>query len=408
MIEELLKHAQKERDEPPLLKKQRSYAQKTLASTTLSYRHLDLTQALAYSYEQVSSQDSTCFLQGLINPQGKNSTLVFINGFLRADLSSFNLFKDAVLLPFTKASRSYAPLFETHHTLFQKNLKDPLALINLSSYVEGYFLYVPPLQIFEKPLQIIHMSITGQEPLLICPRLHLILGNQSSLTVIETHVHNCKKACLENNFLSVDVGTDASLTHVVSGTWGSSSSFFSHIQTSVRANGTFSSSCLLKGPLCKLSQQVILQERGASCHLSGAWLGTYQDQVLVKVGVEHKAPYTRSTQLFKGIVSDKSCSSFEGNVLLLPSAQHSDARQLNQNMIISPNARAYSLPSLDVHADDVKATHGSTTGQFHEDAFWYLRARGMPELEAKKMLLQGFLREVTENTHLPELPWSTL
>jgi Fe-S cluster assembly protein SufD len=134
---------------------------------------------------------------------------------------------------------------------------------------------------------------------------------------------------------------------------------------------------------------VRLLQEGAETDLSGFW-SLEGSQVHSHVKVEHCAPSCRSNQLFKGINDEGAVSSFEGLIHVRREAQQTNAYQLNQNLLVHPLAKAFSKPSLDILADDVRATHGSTTGRLDPEQQFYLESRGVPRSQAKRLLTRAF------------------
>jgi len=113
--------------------------------------------------------------------------------------------------------------------------------------------------------------------------------------------------------------------------------------------------------------------------------------------VDHTLPHSESNELYKGIAKGKGTGVFNGKVYVHPHAQLTNAFQSNGNILMSDDATIHSKPELEIYADDVQCSHGSTTGQFDEEAVYYLRARGLSEESARKMLTSAFLSEAFEN-----------
>ncbi len=116
--------------------------------------------------------------------------------------------------------------------------------------------------------------------------------------------------------------------------------------------------------------------------------------------VIHKKSDCRSNQLFKGVIDNKAVSVFTGKVYVAKNAQKTDSAQSNQNLLLTDSAKAYSRPQLEIYADDVACSHGSTTGQIDKEALFYLKTRGIPEQRAKTMLTKAFLRDVTDKINV--------
>jgi Fe-S cluster assembly protein SufD len=108
----------------------------------------------------------------------------------------------------------------------------------------------------------------------------------------------------------------------------------------------------------------------------------------------HHEPHATSMQLFKGVLTDQSKSSFQGKIYVAQKAQKTQAYQLNNNLVLSRSAEAHSKPNLEIFADDVKASHGATVGKLDPEQLFYLKTRGFSEQQAQNTLISGFLQEV--------------
>lgn len=147
----------------------------------------------------------------------------------------------------------------------------------------------------------------------------------------------------------------------------------------------------------------LIAGKKASCNLNGLYLADGQQIVDTDVVLVHDAEETQSRQLFKGILDGNSKSKFEGEVVVSPAAQKTEAYQANNNLLISENARASSDPHLVIYADDVKCSHGSTAGSVGDQELFYMRSRGISEKEARILQQQAFAGTVLEKVAHPEL-----
>lgn len=170
-------------------------------------------------------------------------------------------------------------------------------------------------------------------------------------------------------------------------------------------NSSLSLVCLKNGAKTSCDHiHVVLAEPGAECKTAGFYHVQQDNQsVEYHLTIEHAAAHTTSDMLFKGVAENKSCTKFYGKLHVHPHAQKIMAQQANHNLMLTPNAEMSSKPELEIYADDVKCKHGSTTGQLDQDALFYLRARGVAEDEAKRMLVKGFAEEVRQRA----LPFET-
>jgi len=142
--------------------------------------------------------------------------------------------------------------------------------------------------------------------------------------------------------------------------------------------------------------KVILSGAGASAHLGGIALGHGNESIECNTVVEHSMPDTSSRQLFRMVADDSSRLAFNGCIYVAPGADRTEAYQQNNNVVLADTARATAMPQLEIYADDVKCSHGSTVGKLSEDAVFYMRQRGIPESEARRLQIEGFVSEVLD------------
>jgi len=143
-----------------------------------------------------------------------------------------------------------------------------------------------------------------------------------------------------------------------------------------------------------LSINIELKDPGCECNLSGLYIGKNDDTIDIKVNMCHSSARCRSKQLFKGVMFDRSHASFFGLIKVPQDSQQTEAYQENHNLLMSDDASVYSLPQLEIYADDVKCTHGATTGRLNEDELFYLRSRGLSLDIAKRLQILAFANEV--------------
>jgi Fe-S cluster assembly protein SufD len=138
-------------------------------------------------------------------------------------------------------------------------------------------------------------------------------------------------------------------------------------------------------------------------HLFGLFLGRGQMHVDNHTLVDHAKPNCNSNELYKGILNDDSTGVFNGKVFVRPDAQKTNAYQSNKSIVLTDRAKMYSKPELEIYADDVKCSHGATTGQLDREALFYLRSRGITMEQARAMMLLAFARDVLDNVKLEPL-----
>ena len=158
---------------------------------------------------------------------------------------------------------------------------------------------------------------------------------------------------------------------------------------------------LVRGGLCRNETLVRLAGSGADCALSGAALLDGRRHADQTTSITHAVPRTTSSQVFRNVVDDAARSVFQGRVVVAPDAQKTDARQSNPNLLLSEGASIDTKPQLEIYADDVKASHGSTIGQLDDDALFFLRARGIDEEAARLLLTRAFAQKIVDGIFEP-------
>jgi len=159
----------------------------------------------------------------------------------------------------------------------------------------------------------------------------------------------------------------------------------------------------LGAALSRLDLGSRLAGTGAECILNGLYLAEGRQHVDNHTSLEHESPHCPSRELYKGILSGSARAVFNGRIVVRPDAQKTDAKQSNRNLLLSGEATVYTRPQLEIHADDVKCTHGATIGRLDEDALFYLRSRGMGSGQAQALLLHAFAAEILDRIPVPQL-----
>ncbi len=352
-----------------------------------AFRYVPLRDLYKTSFAVVDGEEPN-FKEAIL-PECEHSHIVFLNG----RFFSSALPKQVVLLPMEDAMRSHASFLQQHLTRSLKEEHDPFALLNLSLHEKGLFFYLPPGVHLEAPVQILYL-FTADTSCVSCPRLHLVLGAASKMDCVAT----CFGESAPQLFvptIEMTLEEEANLNFVSAEeipqhSWGMQS-----LRASLKKKARLRTFHFTVGAKAvRQSYRVVLKGEEAEADLNGLWVLGENRTAHIHAVVEHEAPLTRSMQLFKGVLSDASQSSFEGKILVRKEAQKTQAYQLNKNLILSQGAVANSKPNLEIFADDVKASHGATVSQLDEDQLFYLNTRGIEPKTAQRLLVSGFCREM--------------
>ena len=272
--------------------------------------------------------------------------------------------------------------------------------LNTAFFTDGLLIRVNGA--IDKPLHVVH-RFGADRNVLLQPRHLWVAGANAELTVVET-VHSIAgdTRIWINSLTEVLVQRDARVNHLHIQTAGTGIRLVNHTtvrqkKQSLYNNYTFT---FPGAELVRNDLQLRLEEDHTETHLYGLYLASGQQVVDNHTLVDHQKPNCFSNELYKGVLLDRSTGVFNGKVYVHQDAQKTNAFQQNNNLVISKQATIDSKPELEIFADDVKCSHGSTVGQFSEEALFYLRARGIGEEAAKAMLISAFAFDVTEKVKI--------
>ncbi|HTV63558.1 MAG TPA: Fe-S cluster assembly protein SufD [Verrucomicrobiae bacterium] len=324
--------------------------------------------------------------------------LVFVNGFFSAKLSSLESLPGGLRIESLSAALSKdSALIEKHFGKYMPAANDAFAALNQAFFADGAFIFVPPGIEMAEPLQLIYISAASQTGETIQPRNLIIAGPNSRATVIESYLNAGSAAYFTNAVTEIVAGDHAALEflklqdeavnafHIaaIAGEFGRSSSVTAH-------------SFAIGAKLSRNNIRAKLAGEGLECILNGLYLTRDEQLADHHMIVEHAQPHCASHEYFNGILDGKSKGVFHGRIYVHPFAQKTDAKQTNKNLLLSNDATADTKPQLEIYADDVKCTHGATIGQLNDESIFYLRARGIPEKTARRMLIHAFAGEIVE------------
>lgn len=362
-----------------------------------AFRYVSLRELYQSSFNNCSTEpiDKFSFAEAIL-PECKHSHLIFINGrFSPASSDISALPPQTVLLGLDEASRTHASFLQSHLSQFLKEENDPIALANLSLCDQGAFFYFPPKLKAKAPIQTLFV-FSDLESIISSPRLYIAVGAHSQLEwIVTSHLFKTDVShfFLPSTHISLEEGSSLHLVNAVDcpeNSWRMES-----LRAGLKKNARLHSLNVTFGAKTdRQSYRIHLKGENSEADLNGLWLLNKNHTAHTHAIIEHEAPHTRSMQLFKGVLSGSSQSSFEGKILVRPEAQKTEAYQLNKNLILNHGAIANSKPNLEIFADDVKASHGATVSQLDQEQLFYLKTRGIDLDQAKRLLIGGFCREL--------------
>jgi Fe-S cluster assembly protein SufD len=246
------------------------------------------------------------------------------------------------------------------------------------------------------PVRVRHHCGAHTGPWEAHPRMVVLVGPGKKHTLVEEWLGEEGASYFVNPVTEIALGEGAHLDHHL---WQQHPRGAQHVQTvAARCDqgASYDAWALWLGASLSRADLHVALEEGASCRLDGIYLAGDEQHVDVHSAIEHQRPHATSRQTYKGILAGKSHGVFNGKVYIRPDAQKADAVQANHNLLLSRDAEIDTKPQLEIFADDVKAAHGSTVGQLDEEHVFYLRSRGIPEVQARRMLTAAFALDVVE------------
>lgn len=374
---------------------------------TEDYRYTDLMSYLKgdYTYELAPSRYSVD-LEDLFRcdiPELNTHIILVLNGFYYEKNQPANLPEGMIISSLAKASIDHPEIVNKHYSQYADTSLDSLAALNTLFAQDGIFIYVPGNTVLEKPIQIINIGFSLHN--LRITRRNLIVADQGAQASILVCDHTlCRRSFITNSLTEIYTGENARVDYVRMQNENSKSSQITNTFIHQEANSTFSSNTIsLHGGLIRNNVFAKLNGEGATNNTHGIFFGADNQHVGSFTNIHHAKPHCLSDQLFKGVLDDNSTGAFNGKIMVDKYAVKTLAYQRNNNMLLSKSAKMNTKPQLEIYNDDVKCSHGATTGQLDTDAIFYLRSRGIAYEEARHLLMYAFANEVISKISLEPL-----
>ena len=322
--------------------------------------------------------------------------LVFVNGVYAPALSSIQRLPGGVrLTSLSEALRSDDRVLAARIGRYADHRRNAFVALNTAFMDDGAAVVIPPGCRSSQPIYLIYASGAKKRPIMSHPRTLIILGAGSEVNIVESYlgVDGESYFC---NAVSELIGEPDSVAHHYRLQREGPAGFHTGTLAAHLGRGCHltAHAVTLSGALVRNDVHVSLDGEGAECVLNGLYLGDDKQHIDNSTEIEHIKPRATSRELYKGILDGASRGVFNGKIVVHKDAQKSDARQTNRNLLLSGDALVNTKPQLEIYADDVKCSHGSTIGQLDPDALFYLRSRGLGPDEARSLLSFAFASDI--------------
>lgn len=360
------------------------------------WKYTNLKQLLSQDYHlDQTSELNVSDLEGILYQQVEANHLVFVNGRLQTELSQVKS-PNLKVQTFEAAIAEKSPLLDNYFAEIADSENDSLTALNTAFARYGSVIEVADNQVVDLPVLCYFITNGGEEQIAVQPRNLWLIGKNSQVSFVDT-LHNLGKAASFSNMVTeIFVETSAIVKHYKiqndENAYHIGTTQVKQADKSVYTNITVT----LAAVLLRNNLNLLLDGE----HIEGNMYGLYMMAGKAHADnhsiADHLKPNSVSNELYKGILEDQASGVFNGKIFVRQDAQKTNAYQQNRNVLLSDTASVNTKPQLEIWADDVKCSHGATTGSLDKNALFYLRSRGIPEQEARALLVHAFANEIIE------------
>lgn len=351
------------------------------------YKYTNLSKILERNFSEFNGNiESNTDLISLI-PSLSDNQLVFVNGILSNKLSSYNL----------PNGISVENLENSNHAIGDKidTSSDEYLLLNTSSLKTGLSISVEKNAIIERPIILIHITDSSKNQAVSHPRVYINAAENSQTAIVELFIGIGDALSFTNAVTEINCATRSNTSYIKIGNENANQLHVGNTQVNVEGDTVFNAiTTNFGGKMVRNNLHISLNGSHSEANLFGLYVSDNKEHVDNHTVVDHKMPNCNSNELYKGIMSGHSKGIFNGKIYVRPDAQITNAFQSNKNILLSDDATINTKPQLEIWADDVKCSHGCTTGKLDKEQLFYLRSRGIGEQSAKLMLLDAYANEV--------------
>jgi len=372
------------------------------AEARLATRDLPTTRDEDWKYTDLKALDGLAFtpapsvpvdISGLLLPEMVGTRQVFVNGHHAPHASCVSAVPAGVrFLPLSTASEACHALGTVGPNANQSVFED----LNTARFSDGAVILVPKNLKVALPLHLLFIT-KAEAPVASFPRLLVVLERGAELELVEEH--HGEGTYLTCPVVEVRVAEGAILRHERVQRDGDEAFHLGTLKAEVAKGGQYHSRTLSFGARLSRQQPWVRLAEGAECSLDGLALLTGHQVADTHSFLLHAEPNASSHQLHKCIVDGKARAVFNGQIIVAPHAQGTDAKQQSRNLLLSETAQVDTKPQLEIYADDVKCSHGATVGALDPEELFYLQSRGLNADDARNLLTYGFAADVL--THVP-------
>lgn len=360
---------------------------------TEEWRHTDISPLLDHNY-RIGTKDkaNTDIENYVIDPDSKNR-LFFIDGYYCSEISKIADTGKLIVKNSKEVAIDNKALFEKYFNTVSTD-KNLFATLNTAFSQDGTFIFVKSNSIIDTPVEIIHL-FSGERAATLSNLRNLVIAEENSqIKIIERNDSLQEGTTLSNISTEVVLKPNARVDyHILQGK-NDNSYQINRLSVNQEKSSVFNCHTItLCGGIVRNELNINMLDEHCEASANGLYIAKNHQHTDNYVLVNHMKPNCVSYQDYRGIIDNDASAVFFGKIYVNKDAQKTDANQSNKNVVLSKTGKVNSKPQLEIYADDVKCSHGSTTGQLNEDEIFYMRTRGISEKDARSMQLLAFVQD---------------
>ena len=346
------------------------------------------------------------FSQALLQLENVNeNVLVFVNGCFIKELSWLSVDDNKIIIEnLSEAARKYPATIEKYFGKYANDEQNSMVAYNTAFAKQGVFIHVKANTVLDVPIFIHYITDCSENNVLSQPRNLIIVEPNSKVTIIEKHKSFGENSGFVNMVTELVAKQNSEIDHYRLQNDMPTISHISTTQVFQEKDSRYTNSTItLNGELIRNNLNVVIHGENCETTMNGLFAPTGKTHIDNHTLADHQKPHSVSHELYKGLLDGNATGVFNGKIFVRQDAQKTNAFQSNKNILLSPHASINTKPQLEIWADDVKCSHGCTTGSLDEEPMFYLRSRGIPEAEARALLMFAFAEDVLSRIKVPAL-----
>lgn len=361
------------------------------------WKYTNVRDLISVSYDfNAESSIGLAELEDLKVPEQEANILYFVNGRYNEQLSAIISPVDQITISsLADAYKNDPAKVASFFNELTQNANDAFTALNTAFAQDGVFIHIPDNQSVEHPIILRFVSDAREKNVGSQPRNIISVGKNAHVKLAEAFRTLGDQRSFTNSVTEIHVAEEANVQYYK--VQNESENAYHIGTTQVRMldrSHFYAGTVTLNGKFTRNNLNIVLDGEHCDAHMYGLYFPDGTQHVDNHTVADHQKPNSESNELYKGILRDKSKGVFNGKIFVRPDAQKTNAFQSCKNIVLSPDATMNTKPQLEIFADDVKCSHGTTTGQIDEEALFYMRSRGISQSEAMSLLMFAFCADV--------------